>query len=112
MMNIANRITQLRKEQNLSQTDLAKIVGCSREIISKYEKEGVMPSVETAKKIADAFSVSLDYLVGEGQNSTFDKKTVERLQEIESMKPDAKQSLFSIIDSVIRDYKTQQAYAH
>ncbi|MBK7883864.1 MAG: helix-turn-helix transcriptional regulator [Chitinophagaceae bacterium] len=39
-MNIANRITQLRKEQNLSQTDLAKIVGCSREIISKYEKKG------------------------------------------------------------------------
>jgi hypothetical protein len=56
-------------------------------------------------------SVSLDYLVGEGINASFDKKTLQRLQEIESMNPDFKKHLFSIIDSVIRDYKTQQAYA-
>ena len=47
------------KKHNLSQTELAKIVGCSREIISKYEKDNVMPSIETAKKIADAFEVTL-----------------------------------------------------
>ena len=64
-----------------------------------------------AKRIADAFGVSLDYLVGEGINASFDKKTVQRIQEIESMKPEQKASLFSVIDSVIRDYKTQQAYA-
>ncbi len=41
------------------------------------------PSIEVAKKIADAFEVSLDYLVGEGQNASFDKKTLQRVQDLE-----------------------------
>jgi len=111
MIELSNNITLLRKKNNWSQTELAKRIGSSREIISKYEKENVIPSIEMAKKIADAFGVSLDYLVGEGQNASFDKKTVQRMQEIEGMDSDFKEKLLSIIDSVIRDYKTQKAYA-
>jgi transcriptional regulator with XRE-family HTH domain len=110
MDTIAGIITKLRKEKNWSQTDLANESGISREMISKYERGIAMPSVDAAKKVADAFGVSLDYLVGEGQNSHFDKKTVNRLQEIQNMSPDLKNQLFAIIDSVIRDYKTQQSY--
>lgn len=84
--------------------------GVSREMISKYERGIAIPSVDAAKKIADAFGVSLDFLVGEGMNAQFDKKTVLRLQEIQNMAPDIKSHLFAIIDSVIRDYKTQQSY--
>lgn len=104
-------IANLRKEKNWSQTDLANESKVSREMISKYERGIAIPSVDAAKKIADAFGVSLDYLVGEDINASFDKKTLKRLQEIESMNPDFKEHLFSIIDSVIRDYKTQQAYS-
>lgn len=103
-------ISNLRKEKGWSQTDLAKESAVSREMISKYERGLAIPSVDAAKKIADAFEVSLDYLVGEGINASFDKKTLTRLQEIQSMKPDFRVHLFSVIDSVIRDYKTQQAY--
>ncbi|QAA81973.1 hypothetical protein EI546_09665 [Aequorivita sp. H23M31] len=35
-------------------------------------------------------------------NASFDKKTLQRFQEIENMDPDFKKHLFSIIDSVIR----------
>ena len=111
MIDISNKITLLRKQKGWSQTDLAKLIGSSREIISKYEKDSVMPSIEMAKKIADAFGVSLDFLVGEGQNASFDRKMVQRMQEIESMEPEFKDKLFSVIDSVIRDYKTQKAYS-
>jgi transcriptional regulator with XRE-family HTH domain len=104
-------ITQLRGKFNLSQSELADKSTVSRVMIGKYERGEAVPSIEAAKKIADAFEVSLDYLVGEGINATFDKKNVNRLQEIESMKPEYKASLLNIIDSVIRDYKIQQAYA-
>jgi len=110
MDKIAGVITQLRKNKDWSQSDLANKSGVSREMISKYERELAVPSIDTAKKIADAFGVSLDYLVGEGINASFDKLTLKRLQEIHNMKADFKNHLFSIIDSVIRDYKTQQAY--
>lgn len=108
---IAIIIANLRKEKSWSQSDLATESGVSREMISKYERGIAIPSVDAAKKIADAFGVSLDYLVGEGINANFDKTTLKRLQEIENMRVDFKEHLFSVIDSVIRDYKTQQAYA-
>ncbi|WP_317174464.1 helix-turn-helix domain-containing protein [Cyclobacterium roseum] len=66
---------------------LAQRITASREIIGMYERGDAVPSIEAAKKIADAFGVSLDYLVGEGVNSSFDKKTVKRLQDIEKLHP-------------------------
>lgn len=77
----------------------------------KYERGEAVPSIEAAKKIADAFEVSLDYLVGEGINAHFDKKTVQRLQDIESLAPQIKDKLFFLIYTVIRDNKAKQAYA-
>ena len=44
----------------------------SHSIIGKYERGEPVPSIEVAKKIADALGVSLDYLVGEGVYSKFD----------------------------------------
>ena len=104
-------IATLRKEKGWSQVDLADRSGVSREMIGKYERGKAIPSVDAAKKIADAFEVSLDYLVGDGITAAFDKKTVHRLQEIQAMDSQAQDSLFNIIDAVIRDYKTRQAYA-
>ncbi len=111
MDKIAIIISTLRKEKEWSQSDLANESEVSREMISKYERGLAIPSIDAAKKIADAFNVSLDYLVGEGINATFDKKVLQRIQEIQNMKPEFRIHLFSVIDSVIRDYKTQQAYS-
>lgn len=35
-----------------------------------------VPSIDTVPKIADAFEVSMDHLVGVGINASFDKKTL------------------------------------
>jgi transcriptional regulator with XRE-family HTH domain len=59
MDKIAVIIANLRKEKNWSQTDLANQSGVSREMVSKYERGIAIPSVGAAKKIADAFGVSL-----------------------------------------------------
>ena len=112
MKNIAKIITDLRKEKDWSQTELANKSNVSREIIGKYERDEAVPSVEFAKRIADSFGVSLDFLVGEGVHSKFDKKSVKRLQEIESLKEDDKSHLFAIVDAFLRDALTRKAYAH
>ena len=70
-----------------------------------------IPSIEAAKSIADAFDVSLDYLVGEGINASFDKKTVKRLQDIQNLDADTQAMLFRLIDTVLRDTKAKKAYA-
>ena len=73
-MGIGKTITSLRKKNNWSQNDLATQTGISQVIVGKYERNDATPSIEVAKKIADVFGISLDYLVGEGQNASFDKK--------------------------------------
>lgn len=111
MIKIGDRITQLRKTKGWSQTDLAKAINASREAIGKYERNEAIPSVETAKKIAEAFEVTLDYMVDDDIKPTFDKKTVKRIQDIEALKIDEKNHIFAIVDAFIRDAKARQAYA-
>ena len=103
-------IANLREQRNWSQTDLAENSGVSRVMIGKYERGEAVPSIEAAKKIADAFDVSLDYLVGIGINSKFDKRTLKRLQELEDLDEEKKKILLDLIDTYIRDFKASQAY--
>jgi len=111
MSKIGDRLAYLRKSGGLSQTDLAKRIGASREAIGKYERNEAMPSVETAKKIADVFEVTLDYLVDESAAATFDKQTVKRIRDIEVLSDDDKKHLFALMDAFLRDAKTKMAYA-
>lgn len=111
-MNIGNKITELRKQKNLSQTDFAKTVGVSREMIGRYERGEVMPSVEVAAKIADALEVSLDYLAGNSNKAAVDKKTMKLIHDIEDLEPSIKDKLIFLANAIIRDAKTGKAYAH
>ena len=111
MSKVGDRIAYLRKSGGISQTDLAKQIGASREAIGKYERNEAMPSVETAKKIADVFEVTLDYLVDESATPTFDKQTVKRLQDIQVLKEDDRKHLFALMDAFLRDAKAKMAYS-
>ncbi len=111
-MNIGHKITELRKLKDLSQTEFAKQVGVSREMIGRYERDEVMPSIEVAKKIADALDVSLDYLAGDAQKSAVDKQTLKLIHDIEDLEPAIKDKLLYLANAVIRDAKTKKAYAH
>jgi len=106
-----DHLVKLRADKGWSQTDLADKADVSRVMIGKYERDEAIPSIEAAKKIADAFGVSLDLLVGEGINSSFDRKTLRRMQELELLEDDKKKTLFDLIDTYIRDAKARKAYA-
>lgn len=111
MLNIGERITQLRKQQQLSQEELAKRVDVSRTIIGNYERNTNSPSIEILLKIAKVFNVSVDYLIGESNLSSFDKEALKRIEDIEKLDADTKQHLFFLIDNVIQNYKTKRAFS-
>lgn len=58
-----NRIKMLRKEKNLLQEDLGKILGISGRAVGNYETEKRGLDTETASILADFFGVSIDYLM-------------------------------------------------
>lgn len=111
-MTLGQKITKIRKEKKLSQVDIANTVGVSRDAISKYERDDIIPSVENAKKIAKALEISLDYLVSEQENQeVIDVNMVNRMKEIQRLGNDDKSTITKIIDAFIRDTKTKKAYA-
>ena len=59
-----NRLRELRKEKNLSQTDVAKAIGVGTNTISRYEKGDREPKLGTWRALADYFDVSVPYLRG------------------------------------------------
>jgi len=64
----AQRITTLRKVHELTQSDIAKLLGITQANVYKYEKGLSEPPLETVKWYADYFDVSLDYLLGRTNN--------------------------------------------
>jgi transcriptional regulator with XRE-family HTH domain len=70
----------LRKKKELSQAELGKKIGTSGDIIRRYERDIMSPSIEVIIKIADVLEVSIDYLVG-STNIKLDKATQKRLQD-------------------------------
>ena len=64
MSKFANRLISLRKERNLTQEDIAKIIYKKRSTVSGYETEGKQPDLDTVCLLAKYFGVSTDYLLG------------------------------------------------
>lgn len=111
-MILGEKISRLKKAKKLSQIELATITGISRDAISKYERGDVLPSVEYAKRIADALGVSLDFLVSDSeQEEALDKDMVSRIKAIQNLPDSEKEKVISVIDALVRDFKTRQAYA-
>ena len=110
-MSTGTIITQLRDKKGISQSELADKSSVSRVMIGKYERGEAIPSIDAAKKIADALEVSLDYLVGSTSQTAFDKRTLERIEALEDLEENKKQTLYDLIDTYIRDAKTRKAYS-
>lgn len=64
------RLKALRKEKNMSQADLGKVLELSCTAISQYESETRFPDYETLIKICKYFDISLDYLFGQINTKT------------------------------------------
>ncbi len=64
VMNMHIRIRDLREDRDLKQKQVAAYLQCDQSLYSKYERgERALP-LELAVKLAQYYSVSLDYLVG------------------------------------------------
>lgn len=112
MLSFGKKIAALRKELKLSQTQLAKKLGTSVSVISRYERDEMTPSIETAKKIATLLNTSVGYLLGETENDELlkDQKMIERLNEVNHFTDEEKIQVLFTLDAVIREIKNRKIY--
>lgn len=57
---IGDRIYSLRKKLGLSQEEFARRIGVSRQVVSKWEMDQVIPLTDKLKKISEEFNVSYE----------------------------------------------------
>lgn len=68
-MDFSDKLKKLRKDNKLSQEDLAQKLNVSRQAISKWEL-GTIPDIDNLVRISKYFDVSLDFLVSQDQSET------------------------------------------
>lgn len=75
---LSERIRLLRSAIGLSQVEFSQRMGVTKQCVSNWENDNVLPSIEMLVKLADFFHVSTDYLLGRENTHTLD---VSRLTE-------------------------------
>ncbi len=63
MQIIKNNIKKLRTKKDIYQLKLAMDLGLTQETISSYERNIIVPSVDTLIKMADYFNTNIDYIL-------------------------------------------------
>ena len=66
-MNISNKLYNLRKQQGISQEELAGKLNVSRQTVSKWELGESIPDIENCYKICKYFDITLDELIEDNQ---------------------------------------------
>lgn len=77
-------IKKLRCAMNMSQVELASKLGVSKQCVSNWENDNVLPSIEMLVKIAKFFHVSTDFLLDLDDKNTLDVShlTIEEISHI------------------------------
>lgn len=72
-MTFSSKLQKLRKDNNLSQEQLASELCVSRQAISKWEL-GTLPDINNLVKISNFFDCSLDYLMNDDKEDQFEEE--------------------------------------
>lgn len=103
---LGNRIAQLRKEQDITQVQLAELLGVSQQTINAYEVGRRRIQVSALPVIARALHTSIEELIGEDARRSSKRGPASRLQQQldqVSQLPKAKQKFVSeMLDTVLQ----------
>lgn len=69
LMELNEKLQNLRKENHLSQEKIAELVGVSRQSVSKWEVGLSKPDTNNLIRLADIYGVSLDELIGTAEST-------------------------------------------
>jgi len=61
---LGQRIHEMRLALGWSQVTLAARLNISKQTVSNWENDNIQPSIEMLVRLADAFNVTTDYLLG------------------------------------------------
>ena len=110
---LGQRIAALRRQQGLSQAELAACLGISASAMGMYEQGRREPSADTLVRLARQLQVTTDFLLTGEMNSQMDEQTYSRMllslidtAQVRSPRrsqPLSRQELALLLAALIRD---------
>lgn len=88
MDQIGRKISNLRREQNMTQMELADKLGISFQAVSNWERGNTMPDISKLPELAEIFHVTTDELLGEASGElvrSAAKGEMEQYMEVNSV---------------------------
>jgi len=115
---LGERLRKLRNERNLTQKEIAKILGIPRGTYAHYEINKRTPDFDLLKETADYYNVSLDYLLDRtnvkdyGLSDDSERDIIKRLYKILDILeyennllidgvPASKEAIETLLDAII-----------
>jgi len=92
-------LINLRKERNLTQSDLSEVLTLSPQAISKWESGDSVPDIDTLEKLSKFYNISIEEIIN-GEKRTQEPVIIEPIKTIKinnSNKINLKTDLFSFI---------------
>lgn len=99
-MNFAEKISNLRKENNMTQEQLSEVLGVSRQSVSRWESGIAFPETDKLLQLSRLFNCTLDYLL---KDDVTDKQanTIETKETIVYKKQGKLNNILNIVFSIV-----------
>jgi transcriptional regulator with XRE-family HTH domain len=110
--NFPDRLKQLRKQNDLSQSQLAEKVNLHYNHIGRYERGQSRPTSDALSRLAEALGVSTDYLIDgteeEAAKASFnDRELLQQFQGVEQLPEKDKHLVKEFLDAFLTKKKIQ-----
>ena len=80
-----NRLRELRREFNMTQDELGKILGVVRSTISDYERNRLDINSTTLKKMSKLFDAPIDYILGNSDQRYIDLEDMDVEKQLKQL---------------------------
>ena len=106
-MGLGRNIAEMRKWRDLTQRDLAKILGISQSHVAKWETDKAQPRSKTLEEIAKALNVSVEELLAGGNEgleqaiNVKDQELLTLLRELQNLSANEINALKTVIRGLL-----------
>lgn len=97
-MTFSDRLDLLLTEKKETRTHLAEIIGITNQSFSDWKKRGTIPSADIVLKIANYFSVSIDWLVTGKETDGLTHEDTDFIFKLRQLSEKDKNTVLGLID--------------
>ena len=102
MVKIGRRIAELRKNKNITQMELADLMGISFQAVSNWERGNSMPDISKLPELSELFGVSIDEILC-GKSKAIEAATKGNLVEMVEKEEISKEELTDVVSLIKPD---------